>query len=300
VTPTGTGRPSLPVTATRSSAGTWSVWSNATSFSWVVRGERPALRPGESRQQYAVGRGRQDDAAPWFGGGRTYPAYATVPKQACSTGFGARDAKGYEYVLVPAHCVNLYDKRFFQGRFSESSWIGSVADWDTAFDVAYIVASTDNLSWDGPWDWYPGYTKTIVGSKKPAEGVAICTSGSASGIRCGGRIVSNYADTILYNIFSKRCQTCPMELVMQRTAALWWADQVDSVSPGGNGDSGGPAWENRPDGANAGHVVGMLLGEDYGRPCTGQIWTGRNCSKRVGVSNIVDIQNKRGLSVTTP
>jgi hypothetical protein len=197
-------------------------------------------------------------------------------------------------VLIAFHCVNRYDRKIFQGRFSMLSWIGSVADWDAEFDVAYIVSPTKSVAWDGPWDLMPGYTKAITGTKRPAYGGTLCTSGSASGIRCGGRVISRYPIQVFYTSVGRTQQEADWELVDVHTVYVWFATQVDNQSLGGQGDSGGPAWEN------PGTALGLIQGidTDYLRPCIGQTWPGRLCSLRVGITDIVNVQNERKITFT--
>jgi hypothetical protein len=239
--------------------------------------------------------GRQNDSAAWYGGGRLYRVGAVKPRDGCTTGFGARSLANadVEYVFMAHHCLNLSDRRVFNGGPGSGTLIGSVSAVLPAHDVdAIFVTSSLNISWDGPWN-STTHTKRITRQVRPSNGRSLCTSGSYSGIRCGGRVDSSAWTTVVHRDSNGN----------NYTAKGWWTIKDNGTNLGGFGDSGAPVWQNHSDGTGVamGHIQAGWTGAGAQVACTGYVdiaW--RRCFNRVFISDIVDIVNQWSLSVTLP
>lgn len=78
--------------------------------------------------------GRQDDAPPYYAGGRIRMAGGSG--HWCTSGFAARSTVNRDYYLLTAnHCVNLVDRRFWDGGGDFADVAGQAALWH--LDLTY-------------------------------------------------------------------------------------------------------------------------------------------------------------------
>jgi hypothetical protein len=231
------------------------------------------LPEGEPPEAAAI---RLDDQSPYRGGAFIQPAGHI----GCSSGFGVHSrGNGADYVITAYHCNLPSDPRFWDGG---NDFMGSVTSANTGLDAAFIKTSSRPWAFDGAWDNSTGYSKRVVGIRKPTTGTRICTSGSYSGVRCYGTIsgAHNYRTT------SRAGRTY--------TVHAYAAASGSEIN--GQGDSGGPVFT--PSGSNV-YAIGLISGQStavaYKTGCVGWVYTGRKCSKVVLFTSAWDISSQHNL-----
>jgi hypothetical protein len=223
---------------------------------------------------------RQDDSAPYWGGAWVRAAASYE----CSSGFAAHSrSNGADYMITAYHCVGAGDPRFWDGG---NDFMGNVTSGDPDLDAAYIKVSSAPRVYDGAWNNSSSYSKPVIGIRRPTTGMRVCTSGSFSGVRCYGRILS----TDHWRLHSRAGNAY--------TVSGWTATGINGIEMNGNGDSGGPVFA--PSGGNV-YAVGLISGQHtgtgYSVSCVGRTYSGRKCSNTVLFTNISAIASRRNLDL---
>ncbi|GIH02469.1 hypothetical protein Rhe02_05360 [Rhizocola hellebori] len=216
---------------------------------------------------------RQDDKAKWSAGGRTAK---------CTTGFAVKQG-GREKLLSAAHCA-LNDgeqvvKEIAFGTANPTMYVGTLEQRSVARDVGLIHANGGSKGgmWDGPY--LSTQYKIVSGATPSVEGNWLCTSGAVSGVLCGLRVTQILASNGPY-------------------FPLVRADQVNGLTGGGEGDSGGPVFElPNPDNGTV-IAKGIFQGgdRDYAVACAGQVLP-RECSSRIYYADVIDTLDFYGASI---
>lgn len=168
--------------------------------------------------------GRQDDAPPWYAGGRTKVEIRKDTFKNCSTGWGVKVGQDEKvHVLTAAHCGAAGDKVHNGDR---SRQLGTLADRSTDLDSAIIdVTSAAAKMFTGR----PTANTSLVMEKavEVKVGAWICGSGASTGQNCDIKI----------DAVNERIET---EIGWVRTTTSVHKDAGGIA--GGKGDSGGPVY----------------------------------------------------------
>ncbi|MET0419769.1 MAG: hypothetical protein ABW022_27445, partial [Actinoplanes sp.] len=136
---------------------------------------------------------RQDDFAPWNGGGRWESWRNGAGRMICTTGFGTKNGAGERFVLTAAHCATPPDYAR-QGQGGTLEYMGPVYQQSVAYDLAIIRANGSSLIFDGTST--TSNTKYVAGWAHWASNQLVCQSGVTSGTVCGIR-QQNSTDAIM-------------------------------------------------------------------------------------------------------
>lgn len=191
-----------------------------------------------------------NDEPPWTAGGRI-----TTATGACSTGFGitigGTGIPNKPYLLTVAHCFSGNGVIVKDGH---NDRIGVTAYENRSIDSTLIdVNLVSGYMFDGAWNDITGKREKVVGTIHATDGLSVCNSGSAAGVRCG--------------------------LIVSNTNASWSAagttvhglDVSPNTSNGvavGKGDSGGPTLTNTSVSREI-KAAGIISAGGQSVPCTG-------------------------------
>ncbi|MCP2323516.1 hypothetical protein HDA40_002023 [Hamadaea flava] len=101
--------------------------------------------------------------------------------------------------------------------------MGTLGNRNTTRDIALVDARGTGRMWDGPWN-ESSVTKGVQSATFSAVGNWLCTSGAASGVRCGIQVKSN-------------------NQTIGGQSPMVIAEQTGHLNAAGQGDSGGPVFE---------------------------------------------------------
>lgn len=220
---------------------------------------------------------RNDDSPPHWAGGRTWDM--TYGEPLCSTSFAIKKGSSY-FLLYARHCMKGVDTPVYDGG---QDLIGYESGADYEYDTAVISSSValQGRVWDGPWN-SSSYWKPVQGASPTNNGNWVCTSGSASGIRCGIQVLN-------------------IDVHVGTTGPFVSAYKTDGTNAVGEGDSGGPVFSlPSPDNGKviAKGVISAGI-QGYTTTCTGDLSFARTCYKRVLFADVSGELSRRGATIVT-
>lgn len=175
---------------------------------------------------------RQNDSAPWQGGG------AMETWNRCSTGFAVKTASGRGLLVSASHCGYAVGATVKDGA---GDVIGTVAyrkgpDIDTILIDPVSSPATVGKVFGGPWNaatTHSNYQFWVAGMAAPSTAENVCTSGATSGMHCG---LDVYATGVNFPCGAQLEHQC--QGFRAKTSGVAIA----------TGDSGGPIFYRRTDG----------------------------------------------------
>lgn len=219
---------------------------------------------GETRDAPPQPTSRQNDDAPWSAGART---------NVCTTGWAANSTTGTK-LLTAAHCATLGSVKQYDGA---GQLIGSINNYDTARDIGFISgAQAKGAMWDGGVQ--STYSKQVQDVLPSAIGLYVCSSGSRSGVICGGQVKAT-------------------NIAVWDFRRMTRIEVANHTTFGGQGDSGGPVFGL---GSNSRvRALGITAQGDTATTvgCTGD--GGRSCFWRVYVADVALTLAYWGMSIRT-
>jgi len=192
---------------------------------------------------------RENDSPPWNGGGY-FESYRGYEKRMnCTTGFGVFRGS-QSYVLTAAHCMTAPDIAYNGHVFGccyEQMGPVYVEDWRR--DILLINARGFYWIFDGGPS--SSITKTVHSWGYRVTNELLCTSGAASGVVCGDKTQSG-GDWMIFG-----CDSDGDCFTMSNMAK---AINVNGLTVGVKGDSGGPVFSLDRDGVRAKGTMSAVSG----------------------------------------
>lgn len=205
---------------------------------------------------------RQNDASPFSGGART---------SNCTTAFAANHATGTKLLYV-AHCGGLGSAV----RDGAGDSMGTIGALYTSRDVGFISVLSKGAMWDGGPQ--STFSKPVQDAVASTVGAYVCSSGSRSGVICGGQIKALNATVSGFS-----------PLVRVETAS--------HTAFGGQGDSGGPVFATGSGGKV--RAVGIISRGSTATAATCVGEGGRSCFWRVYHADVRQTMALWGMSIRT-
>ncbi len=220
---------------------------------------------------------RNNDSPPHWAGGRTWDMAYNEPL--CTTSFAIKKGTSY-FSLYAQHCMKGVNTAVHDGG---KDLIGYEQGADYEYDTAVISSSValQGRVWDGPWNSVSNW-KLVQGASPTNNGNWVCTSGSASGIRCSIQVLN-------------------IDVHVGTTGPFVSAYRTDGANAVGEGDSGGPVFSlPSPDNGKviAKGVISAGL-TNYPATCTGDLSFGRVCYKRFLFTDVSGELSRRGATIVT-
>lgn len=180
---------------------------------------------------------RQNDSAPWQGGG------AIQQNNNCSTGFAIIRSGGEGRLLSASHCGYAVGDTIRDGNGDVIGTVSNRANtWDSILIDPAASPATVGKVFGGPWDAGTGHNRYqffVGGSSAPSNSEEVCTSGAMTGEHqvVTGECTLNVIETGV---------TFPCGPGLNSTCQGFRVGAAGVVA--GAGDSGGPVYLMRADG----------------------------------------------------
>ena len=240
------------------------------------------------------------DSPAYWGG-----AYITNGSEGCSDAFGVTGNNGAAtYMLSAWHCgmgtgtwrtgkVNYTDGT------SEQNTLGSVISTNAKGNDGEAILTNEGSDGavyygtpinppNGDLGTYSGIA--VAGSAGSTIGDLVCTSGSYTGTVCSIRVAAT----------GVTISPTDQNGTVIATFTNMINAQLPGVSVAGNGDSGGPVFAIRTTDQRAiarGVISSISTTTTNLRPCTGYVYTGRQCSQSVYYGDITRIMSTIGVHI---
>jgi hypothetical protein len=280
----------VQVTVTGDPADRTQVIATATSvLSARYGGILEVAKVEQADQQDAVFTGRANDTPPWNGGD-----FITVDgSTGCTSGFGLRsNVNGQEFLATAAHCFSTIGSvvRNHSGGltpgFGTNTAMATIAYIDTSTygqDIALLRTSNYGGSNNKVWGGSTGspFTRTVTGWGNVSSGDVVQTIGAFDG-ESSGLVVTNVHG----------CYT------VEGRSECGISEAVDQFGryANGQGDSGGPVWNNNG-GVKAVGTISFGFGTQSTCPNYSVGYTPtRTCFTGVGFTDIQSTLNNWNLS----
>ncbi len=237
--------------------------------------------------------GRQNDSAPWFGGGMMEhpnfnPPGDLDPYIFCSTGFSVLLSNGYGRLLSARHCDTYGNLAWKNGQHDALTNGGDDVDISETDDSMLIDPVGGTAGWvhGGPWNAsssHPRYHLKVANAISPSADAFMCTSGANSGEHCGLQVINSI-------IASWTCE-------FGGTCHGWLATESSTTLAIVGGDSGGPAYSNRTDGRVT--ARGIIYGGSSLTDCGQVRFSVSNCYSTVYIVGIERLLNLWAVTIET-
>jgi hypothetical protein len=196
------------------------------------------------RQERVRPRGRYDDTAPFYGGGRI----ASSDGFGCTAGFGVAKPDHSRYLLTAGHC-GYVGQTWLNGQGIIT--IGTVRDENVGQDLMLIAANAGQYAFTGVGT--SGATGHVSGTAPVFTGEELCSSGFATTWLCGHVVIdAGNTSYCAYDRFGN----------WECYGGMVWSRQEDGAVAAHDGDSGGPVVLPTPTGLIAKGIISGAGGSD--------------------------------------